>query len=127
MLTFRPLPGGGIRADTPFSEDALLNTRDELVRCLGDMRILVRNEKAISAQDLANKFAGTLLASVANPPQWEEWRNGFAGDVTAKNAALVLLRDTTGLRVSSLEAKLSKIRKSRKVQKRTEVITANLK
>ena len=29
MLTFRPLPGGGIRAETPFSKDALLNTRDE--------------------------------------------------------------------------------------------------
>jgi hypothetical protein len=117
MLTFRPLPGDGIRAETPFSDDALLNNRDELVRCLEDVRILVRNENTISAQDLANKFAGTLLASVANLPQWGEWRKGFAEDVTAKNAALVLLGDTTGLKLSSLEAKLSKIRKSRKVQK----------
>ena len=116
MLTFRPLPGGGIRAETPFSEDALLNMRDALVRCLEDVRILVRNEKTISAADLANKFAGTVLASVANLPQWEEWRKGFVEDVTAKNAALVLLHDTTGLKLSSLEAKLSKIRKNRKVQ-----------
>jgi hypothetical protein len=120
MLTFRPLPGGGIGAETPYSDDALLNTRDEFVQRLQDVRVLVRKEKTISAPDLANRFADTILASAADPPRWEEWRKEFAGSQTAKNAALVLLHDTTGLMLSSLEAKLSKTRTRRKVQKTGE-------
>jgi len=117
MLTFRLLPGGGIRAETPFSKDALLNTRDEFVRCLEDVRVLVRKEKKISASDLAGRFAGTVLVSAAAPSHWEEWRDGFAKDLTAKNAALVLLGDTTALKLASLETRLSEARTGRTFHK----------
>jgi hypothetical protein len=116
MLTFRRLPGGGMRVRTPFSKDALLNTSDELVECLEDVRVLVRKEKTICASNLADRFAGTVLGSAAAPSHWDEWRDGFAKDLTAKNAALVLLSDTTALRPSSLKTRLSKARTGRKFQ-----------
>ncbi len=117
MLRFRRLPGGGARAEGPISKDALLNTQEEFVRCLEDVRVLVRKEKTISASDLAGRFAGTVLASAATPSHWDEWRDGFAKDLTAKNAALVLLGDTTGLKLASLKTRLSTARTQRKFHK----------
>lgn len=118
MLSFRPLPGGGVRAETQFSNDALLDTRDELVRCLEDVRVLVRKDETISASALADRFSGTVLASAAEPWNWDEWRKGFLKDLTSKNAALILLRDTTGIKTSSLETRLSQTRTGRRATHR---------
>lgn len=117
MLTFRPLPGGGIGAETPFSNDALLNTWEELVRLLLDVKKLVHQRRTSSPQDLANRFAGALLAEAADLPRWEEWHEKFKTGLTAKNAALVLLEDTTGLQRGSLTVRLSRTRTAREKSK----------
>ena len=96
-----------------------MNTYNEFVRLLEYVRTVVRKEKAISAQNLAKKFAKTALAKAADLARWEEWRAKFAArELTAKNAALVLLKDTTLLEIPSLKSKLSRTRKSKKRAKR---------
>ena len=98
-----------------------------MVQIFKDVRNVVRTAarkgRAISAGDLTKRFTRTPLARVADLARWNEWKDGFAsGCLTAKNAALVLLEEATGLKRTTLRSKLSRARKS---EKRAKATTGN--
>jgi len=110
-LSFKKLSGECIVAVKPYTPIALLNTYNDFAQTLAEVLTVVRKNQSISADDLRQKFAHTALAQAATVQQWEEWIEEFASrQLTAKNAALVLLEDTTGSTRGSLKTTLSKAR-----------------
>jgi hypothetical protein len=112
-LLFKSLPGESIVAILPITPVALLNTYDDCAKTLEEVRTVVRKNPQITADDLRKKFARTTLARAATGKQWQQWKIDFAsGELTAKNAALVLLETTTGRKRTALKTYLSRARRS---------------
>ena len=108
-LSFKKFGGDSLVAIRPYTPVALLNTYNDFAETLKEIRTVVVSNRAISAEELRRKFARSRLAKATNHTRWEEWRRSFASkELTAKNAALILLEDTTSLQRSSLKTMLSK-------------------
>jgi len=117
-LVFKQSKMGIPVAQKPINDFALLTSYNEFSHQLGEIRTIVRvtKKKPISGDDLRKQFARTTLAPATKKANWGEWQRDFSsGELTSKNAALVLLEDTTSLNRSTLKSMLSRARSNRKI------------
>jgi len=130
VLTFKKLSGGTIgvvKLVRAIPNTTLLNTYNELVRSFDDIRTVACQPKLISPQDLAKGFRHTSLGKVATLAHWEEWLQKFrSGELTARNAALVFLKDATRLEIKTLKSRLSRARNPETSAKQPRATESNL-
>jgi hypothetical protein len=100
----------------PISNEAWLNTVEELSQSLADVRARAINKrKRASPEELRELYRGTYLGKVANND--EDWNNlvtDFGAGATAKSAALVLLEIKTGVKRESIPVYCSEARRERR-------------